>query len=156
MKCGKKVENDLIFGNTVSRNVTIFNEYLEWSWNHGITRQTRYEVLFLPPRVEEEQKRTNKCMAEWQICRDKLRENMLKCDQIECGRNMDTAPDNNICNQLESCSRVVFCDITAQFQLSSDLKERRFFEAWKDCLSIQTHGTWDTMTIILEQCKYSN
>ena len=57
----------------------------------------------------------------------------LKCDQISMpGRNIDTAPDNNIYGPVREIAQGwSFADITAQFQLSSDLKERRFFETWQ-------------------------
>ena len=126
------------FGNAVSGPAFgVLNELLGIvRGTDGIARQTRYETLFLPPSGARGTRNapTNAMAAEMANLTgsNTAREVSLKCDQIEMpGRNMDTAPDNNIYGPVrEIVQGWSFADITAQFQLSSDLRERRFFETW--------------------------
>ena len=61
------------------------------------------------------------------------REVSLKCEQISMpGRNIDTAPDTNIYGpEREIAQGWSFADIDATFQLSSDQKEKNFFDTWQ-------------------------
>ena len=126
------------FGNAVSGPAFgVLNELLGViRGTDGIARQTRYETLFLPPSGARGTRNapTNAMAAEMANLTgsNTAREVSLKCDQIEMpGRNIDTAPDNNIYGPVrEIVQGWSFADITAQFQLSSDLRERRFFETW--------------------------
>ena len=57
----------------------------------------------------------------------------LQCEAIEFpGRNLDTAPDNNIYGPTrEIVQGYSYGDITATFRMSSDYKEKKFFETWQ-------------------------
>ena len=57
----------------------------------------------------------------------------LQCESIEFpGRNLDTAPDTNIYGPTrEIVSGYSYADITATFRMSSDYKEKKFFETWQ-------------------------
>ena len=127
------------FGNAVSGPAFgVLNELLGIvRGTDCIARQTRYETLFLPPSGARGTRNapTNAMAAEMANLTgsNTAREVSLKCDQISMpGRNIDTAPDNNIYGPVREIAQGwSFADITAQFQLSSDLKERRFFETWQ-------------------------
>jgi hypothetical protein len=57
----------------------------------------------------------------------------LKCESISLpGRNLDTTPDSNVYGpEREIVSGYSFADITASFQCSTDLKEKKYFESWQ-------------------------
>ena len=57
----------------------------------------------------------------------------LKCEGIELpGRTIDTTPDTNIYGpERNIATGYTFADITGTFQLSSDLKEKKYFETWQ-------------------------
>ena len=122
------------FGNAVSGPAFgVLNELLGLmrGSDGGIAKPSRYEVIFLPPVGND----TNVFSTVINAMRGDgtAREVSLKCEQISMpGRNIDTAPDNNIYGPVREIAQGwSFADITAQFQLSSDLKERRFFETWQ-------------------------
>jgi len=129
----------MAFGNAVTGTAFgVLNEILGLvRGTDGVARQTRYEVILIPPTGA---RGTNTApsnafsgqMADL-IGDGTARATSLKCDQISMpGRNIDTAPDNNIYGPVREIAQGwSFADITAQFQLSSDLKERRFFETWQ-------------------------
>ena len=98
----------------------------------GIARQTRYELYSYHQVVEEEQE-THQQMR-WQEMANltgsnTAREVSLKCDQIEMpGRNMDTAPDNNIYGSSQrNCSRVVFCRYNCTISIIVRFKRKKIF-----------------------------
>ena len=58
----------------------------------------------------------------------------LQCEAIFLfqGNNLDTAPDTNIYGNLrEIVQGYSYGDITATFRMSSDYKEKEFFETWQ-------------------------
>ena len=100
----------------------------------GIARQTRYEVYFYHQVVREEQKHQQ---MRWQDTvmanltgSNTAREVSLKCDQISMpGRNIDTAPDNNIYGGAcqRNCSRVVFCRYNCTISIIVRFKRKKIF-----------------------------
>jgi hypothetical protein len=129
----------MAFGNAVTGTAFgVLNEILGLvRGTDGVARQTRYEVILIPPTGARGTNTTPSNAFASQMSDltgdGTARATSLKCDQIEMpGRNIDTAPDNNIYGPVREIAQGwSFADITAQFQLSSDLKERRFFETWQ-------------------------
>ena len=122
----------MAFGNAVTGTAFgVLNEILGLvRGTDGIAKQTRYEVILIPPTGA---RGTNTAPSNAFASDGTARATSLKCEQISMpGRNIDTAPDNNIYGPVREIAQGwSFADITAQFQLSSDLKERRFFETWQ-------------------------
>ena len=129
----------MAFGNAVTGTAFgVLNEILGLvRGTDGIAKQTRYEVILIPPTGARGTKTAPSNAFASQMSDltgdGTARATSLKCDQISMpGRNIDTAPDNNIYGPVREIAQGwSFADITAQFQLSSDLKERRFFETWQ-------------------------
>ena len=105
--------------------------------DNGIARQNKYEVTLFPPtgQAGSRGKSSNifsKIMGE--ILGDgTVRATGLKCEQIELpGRTIDTTPDTNIYGpERNIATGYTFADITATFQLSTDLREKKYFESWQ-------------------------
>ena len=129
----------MAFGNAVTGTAFgVLNEILGLvRGTDGIAKQTRYEVILIPPTGARGTNTTPSNAFASQMSDltgdGTARATSLKCEQISMpGRNIDTAPDNNIYGPVREIAQGwSFADITAQFQLSSDLKERRFFETWQ-------------------------
>ncbi len=129
----------MAFGNAVTGTAFgVLNEILGLvRGTDGIAKQTRYEVILIPPTGARGTKTAPSNAFSGQMADltgdGTARTTSLKCEQISMpGRNIDTAPDNNIYGPVREIAQGwSFADITAQFQLSSDLKERRFFETWQ-------------------------
>ena len=121
------------FGNAVSGPAFgVLNELLGLIRSgDGIAKSARYEVLFLPPVGNQ----TNSFSTIINSMRGNgtARQVSLKCEQISMpGRNMDTAPDTNIYGPTREIAQgFSFADIDATFQLSSDLREKNFFDTWQ-------------------------
>ena len=126
------------FGNAVSGPAFgVLNELLGIvRGTDGIARSSRYEVLCLPPSGARGTRHAPTNAMASQMAEltgsNVAREVSLKCEQITMpGRNIDTEPDNNIYGPVREIAQGwSYADITANFQLSSDLRERRFFETW--------------------------
>ena len=126
------------FGNAVSGPAFgVLNELLGIvRGTDGIARSARYEVLCLPPSGARGTRNAPTNAMAGQMAEltgsNVAREVSLKCEQITMpGRRIDTEPDNNIYGPVREIAQGwSYADITANFQLSSDLRERRFFETW--------------------------
>jgi len=103
----------------------------------GISRPNKYEVTLYPPTGSAGTKGSSsnifsKIMGE--ILGDgTVRATGLKCEAIELpGRNMDTTDDTNIYGPVRKVvTGYSYADITATFQCSSDMKEKKYFETWQ-------------------------
>ena len=122
------------FGNAVSGPAFgVLNELLGLmrGADGGIAKPSRYEVIFLPPVGNQ----TNVFSTVINAMRGDgtARSVSLKCEQISMpGRNIDTAPDTNIYGPVREIAQgFSFADIDATFQMSSDHKEKKFFETWQ-------------------------
>ena len=113
--------------------------------NDGIAKPNRYEVTLFPPSGQQGSRGQSsnifsKIMGE--ILGDgTVRATGLKCEGIELpGRTIDTTPDTNIYGpERNIATGYTFADITGTFQLSSDLKEKKYFETWQRlCYNPQT------------------
>ena len=120
------------FGNAASGPAfAVLNEILgTYHSKDGVARPSRYEVILLPPTANN-----SPMGAQLQslLGNNTVRETSLKCEQISFpGRNIDTTEDTNIYGPIrEIASGYSYPDISAQFQCSSDLKEKRLFETWQ-------------------------
>ena len=119
------------FGNAVSGPAFgVLNELLGLmrGTDGGIAKPSRYEVIFLPPVGNQ----TNVFSTVINAMRGDgtARSVSLKCEQISMpGRNIDTAPDTNIYGPVREIAQgFSFADIDATFQMSSDHKEKKFFD----------------------------
>jgi len=113
--------------------------------NDGIAKPSRYEVTLFPLSGQQGSRGQSsnifsKIMGE--ILGDgTVRATGLKCEGIELpGRTIDTTPDTNIYGpERNIATGYTFADITGTFQLSSDLKEKKYFETWQRlCYNPQT------------------
>ena len=113
--------------------------------NDGIAKPSRYEVTLFPPSGQQGSRGQSsnifsKIMGE--ILGDgTVRATGLKCEGIELPwRTIDTTPDTNIYGpERNIATGYTFADITGTFQLSSDLKEKKYFETWQRlCYNPQT------------------
>ena len=82
----------------------------------GIARQTRYEVLFLPPSGGRGTKRFIKCDEPNLTGSNTAREVSLKCDQIESLVEIWTLYQIIIFTTVRSCSWVVFCRYNCNYR----------------------------------------
>ena len=113
--------------------------------NDGIAKPSRSEDTLFPPSGQKGSRGQSnnifsKIMGE--ILGDgTVRATGLKCEGIELpGRTIDTTPDTNIYGpERNIATGYTFADITGTFQLSSDLKEKKYFETWQRlCYNPQT------------------
>ena len=98
----------------------------------GFARPSRYEVFFFPPVSKSKTNIFAQVMGE-QVADQTARKTALRCQSFSFpGRNLDTAPDENIYGPTrEIVQGYSYADVTAVFQCSSDMKEKRFFETWQ-------------------------
>ena len=103
----------------------------------GFAKPSRYEVFFFPPVSAAPKRGGSKSFASQlmgvMFGDGTPRRVGLRCQSFEFpGRNLDTAPDENIYGPTrEIVQGYSFAETTAVFQCSSDMKEKRFFETWQ-------------------------
>ena len=103
----------------------------------GMSRPNRYEVTLFPPSgnagsVGMNSNVFSKIMGE-SLGDGTVRATGLKCEAISFpGRNMDTTEDTNIYGPIRSIvTGYSFGDISATFQCSTDMREKKYFESWQ-------------------------
>jgi hypothetical protein len=103
----------------------------------GISRPNRYEVTLLPPTGSRGSPGIGnniftKIMGEM-LGDGTVRATGLKCESISMpGRNIETTPDTNIYGpERNIATGFTFADVTATFQCSSDMKEKKYLETWQ-------------------------
>ena len=103
----------------------------------GVSRPHRYEVTLFPPTGTGGSKGlgTNifsKIMGE-ALGDGTVRGTGLKCESISFpGRNMDTTEDTNIYGPVRKIvTGYSFADVSATFQCSTDMREKKYFESWQ-------------------------
>ena len=106
--------------------------FAEFRGDDGFARPARYEVFFFPPVSRSDTNIAAQMMGE-QVANGTARKTALRCQSFSFpGRNLDTAPDTNIFGPTrEIVQGYSYADVTAVFQCSSDMKEKRFFETWQ-------------------------
>jgi hypothetical protein len=103
----------------------------------GISRPNKYEVTLFPPSGARGSKGSgsnifSSIMGEL-LGDGTVRATGLKCESIDIpGRNIDTMEDSNIYGpERQIATGVTFSDISATFQCSSDMKEKKYLETWQ-------------------------
>ena len=106
--------------------------FAEFRSDDGFARPTRYEVFFFPPVSRSQTNIFAQIMGQT-VADQTARKTALRCESFEFpGRNLDSAPDTNIYGpEREIVQGYSYGDVTAVFQCSSDMKEKRFFETWQ-------------------------
>ncbi len=106
--------------------------FAEFRSDDGFARPTRYEVFFFPPVSRSQTNIFAQVMGQT-VADQTARKTSLRCESFEFpGRNLDSAPDTNIYGpEREIVQGYSYGDVTAVFQCSSDMKEKRFFETWQ-------------------------
>jgi hypothetical protein len=103
----------------------------------GMSRPNRYEVTLFPPSgnagsVGMNSNVFSKIMGE-ALGDGTVRATGLKCESISFpGRNMDTTEDTNIYGPVRNIvNGFTFADVSATFQCSTDMREKKYFETWQ-------------------------
>ena len=106
--------------------------FAEFRSDDGFARPSRYEVFFFPPVSRSQTNIFAQIMGQ-SVADQTARKTALRCEAFEFpGRNLDSAPDTNIYGpEREIVQGYSYGDVTAVFQCSSDMKEKRFFETWQ-------------------------
>ena len=106
--------------------------FAEFRSDDGFARPSRYEVFFFPPVSRSRTNIFAQIMGQ-SVADQTARKTALRCESFEFpGRNLDSAPDTNIYGpEREIVQGYSYGDVTAVFQCSSDMKEKRFFETWQ-------------------------
>ena len=106
--------------------------FAEFRSDDGFASPTRYEVFFFPPVSRSQTNIFAQVMGQT-VADQTARKTALRCESFEFpGRNLDSAPDTNIYGpEREIVQGYSYGDVTATFQCSSDMKEKRFFETWQ-------------------------
>ena len=117
----------------------VINEILaEFRSDDGYALPSRYEVVLLPPQGSRGKPKGALNNVFSLVMQENTGEGItrktgLQCESIEFpGRNLDTAPDTNIYGPTrEIVQGYSYAEITATFRMSSDYKEKKFFETWQ-------------------------
>ena len=106
--------------------------FAEFRSDDGFARPSRYEVFFFPPVSRSQTNIFAQIMGQT-VADQTARKTALRCESFEFpGRNLDSSPDVNIYGpEREIVQGYSYGDVTAVFQCSSDMKEKRFFETWQ-------------------------
>ena len=106
--------------------------FAEFRSDDGFARPSRYEVFFFPPVSRSQTNIFAQVMGQT-VADQTARKTSLRCESFEFpGRNLDSSPDTNIYGpEREIVQGYSYGDVTAVFQCSSDMKEKRFFETWQ-------------------------
>ena len=106
--------------------------FAEFRSDDGFAKPSRYEVFFFPPVSRSRTNIFAQIMGQ-SVADQTARKTSLRCESFEFpGRTLDTAEDTNIYGPVRNIvSGYSYGDVTAVFQCSSDMKEKRFFETWQ-------------------------
>ena len=106
--------------------------FAEFRSDDGFARPSRYEVFFFPPVSRSRTNIFAQIMGQ-SVADQTARKTALRCQSFSFpGRNLDSSPDTNIYGpEREIVQGYSYGDVTAVFQCSSDMKEKRFFETWQ-------------------------
>ena len=117
----------------------VLNEILsEFRSGDGYARPSRYEILIQPPNGFKGGGRSEEKNL-WALIMGQnegdgtVRRTSLRCSQISFpGRTLDSQQDTNIYGPVRNIVQgFSFAELQAQFQLSTDLREKTFFETWQ-------------------------
>jgi len=117
---------------------TALNEFLGQGRDGGYARTNRFEIMIIPPsgvRGTGSRNTANPYVAIFNTLSGdgSLRNTIFNCESFAIpGKNLVSAPDTNLYGpEREVVSSMTFGEITSTFYLSSDLREKRFFDAWQ-------------------------
>ena len=117
----------------------VLNEILsQFRSGDGYARPSRYEILIQPPNGFSGEGRSE-LKNIWALIMGQnegdgtVRRTSLRCSQISFpGRTLDSQQDTNIYGPVRNIVQgFSFAELQAQFQLSTDLREKTFFETWQ-------------------------
>ena len=117
----------------------VLNEILsQFRTSDGYARPSRYEILIQPPNGfsgegRSELKNIWALIMGQNVADSTVRRTSLRCSQISFpGRTLDSQEDRNIYGPVRQIVQgFSFAELQAQFQLSTDLREKTFFETWQ-------------------------
>jgi hypothetical protein len=117
----------------------VLNEILsQFRSGDGYARPSRYEILIQPPNGfsgegRSELKNIWALIMGQNVADSTVRRTSLRCSQISFpGRTLDSQEDRNIYGPVRNIVQgFSFAELQAQFQLSTDLREKTFFETWQ-------------------------
>ena len=117
----------------------VLNEILsEFRSGDGYARPSRYEILIQPPNGFSGEGRSQlkniwALIMGQNVADSTVRRTSLRCSQISFpGRTLETTEDRNIAGpSRQMVQGFSFAEMQAQFQLSTDLREKTFFETWQ-------------------------
>ena len=117
----------------------VLNEILsQFRSGDGYARPSRYEILIQPPNGFKGGGRSEEKNL-WALIMGQnegdgtVRRTSLRCSQISFpGRTLDSQQDTNIYGPVRNIVQgFSFAELQAQFQLSTDFREKTFFETWQ-------------------------
>ena len=114
----------------------VLNEFIGlFRGDDGLARPNRYEVILSAPNGYRGGGAIPNAVANLTgaISSGDDRKASIRCQSISFpGRNLDTVEDTNIYGPTrEIASGFSFGELSARFQMSSDMKEKLFFESWQ-------------------------
>ena len=102
----------------------------------GFAKTNRFELIITPPTGYRGQNQSGNIFAP--IMQQNTGEGVTQKVGVMCeafsfpGRNLESTPDTNVFGpEREIVSGYSFGDISSTFRLSSDQKERQFFDTWQ-------------------------
>ena len=113
------------------------NEFLGFGKKSGYARPNRFEIMIIPPSGVRGSGSSggviNPDVANLASKTQDLRTTIFNCESFSIpGKNLVSAPDTNLYGpEREVVTGETFGDITSTFYCSSDLKEKKFFNAWQ-------------------------
>jgi len=126
---------------------TALNEFLGQGRDGGYARTNRFEIMIVPPsgvRGTGSRNTANPYVAVFNTLSGdgSLRNTIFNCESFAIpGKNLVSAPDTNLYGpEREVVSSMTFGEITSTFYLSSDLREKRFFDAWQSLATSSEAG----------------
>ena len=126
---------------------TALNEFLGRGRKGGYARTNRFEIMIIPPSGVRGTGGANLSNPFVDIFAGMtgdgtLRQTIFNCESFSIpGTNLVSAPDTNLYGpEKEVVSGMTFGEITSTFYLSSDLREKRFFDAWQKIAASSEEG----------------
>ena len=126
---------------------TALNELLGRGRKGGYARTNRFEIMIIPPSGVRGTGGANLSNPFVDIFAGMtgdgtLRQTIFNCESFAIpGTNLVSAPDTNLYGpEKEIVSGMTFGEITSTFYLSSDLREKRFFDAWQKIAASSEEG----------------
>ena len=108
----------------------------EFHSKDGFAKSNRWEIIIIPPTGYRGNQTTGNVFAP--IMQQNTGEGVTQKAALMCeafafpGRNLTTTPDSNLYGpEREMVDGYTFGDISSTFRLSSDMKEKQFFDTWQ-------------------------